>query len=477
MSNLLGLLVSVVYIAIVLGLSTICYNKKQFTQEETRKFIHIGLCNWWLIAWIFFDNFIVASILPAIFVIVNACNYKMGFIKGMEPEKKEKKNLGTVWYAVSLLILSIILFRHQEYLYVGAIGILILGYGDGLAALIGSSFGKHKLDINQKSVEGSFALFVTSFVISLLLLQSVVISSNYVAYALFIAAFAMMIEIFSPNGIDNLTLPLGVSLVTYLVIKYTWFHDIAIAFTITSFIVFGVMVKRLLTPSASLCALVLGTALYVLAGPIAFGALILFFLTSSIIEHYHHKPLQERQRNLDQVQENSLAAVLLAIMYYVTGSDIALTACFVAIAGATADTWSSGIGYYSNEPVKSILTNKPLPKGESGGITKLGTLGGALGALLIASFSLLSPGHHAFVRFIIVFVFGFLTTILDSIFGVFLQAKYYDKEKGVILEEKPKNMKNIERVSGYQFLTNGMVNMITIMLSSILSCLFGLIIW
>lgn len=477
MSNVLGLLVSVVYIAIILGLATICYNKKRFTQEETRKFAHIGLCNWWLIAWIFFDNFIIASILPFVFIILNACNYRMGFLKGLEPEKKEKRNLGTIWYAISLFILSILLFRHQEYLYIGGIGILILGYGDGLAGLIGASFGRHKLDVNEKSVEGSLALGIASFIISLLLLQSVVISSNYIAYALFIAIFAMMIEMFSPNGIDNLTLPLGVSLVTYLLMNYTWFHDIAIAFTITSFIVFIIMAKRLLTVSASLCALVFGTALYVLAGPVAYGALILFFATSSMIEHYHHKPLEERQRNLDQVQENSLAAVLLSIMYYVTGSDIALTACFVAIAGATADTWSSGIGYYSNEPVKSILTRKPIPKGESGGITKLGTLGGALGALLIASFSLLSPGRHVFIRFLIVFVFGFLTTLLDSIFGVFLQAKYYDKEKGIILEKKPKNMKNIEKVSGYQFLTNGMVNMITIMLSSVLSCLLGLLIW
>lgn len=475
-NNWLGLLLSIIYIVIVIGIASYCFKNKKFTQEESRKFVHIGLCNWWLIAWIFFDSYIFASILPAIFVIVNYGNFKFNFIPGMEPVTEKKRSMGTVWYAISLFVLSIICFQKPTYMYIGAIAILTLGYGDGLAALIGSYYGKNKFEINNKSVEGSFTVLLMTFFISVILLQSLFPMSQVAAYALYIAVFATMVEMFSPHGTDNITLPLGTALFTYLLVRFAWFEPIALAFSVTSVIIFVVMARKSLTPAASVSALILGTAIYVLAGPVAYGCLLLFFLTSVMIEKGHKKPLKEKQRNLRQVQENGLAALLFSIMYAYTGSEIALIAIFVSLAGATADTWSSGIGYYSKERVKSIITGKVIPKGESGGVTRLGTLGAVMGALLIALFSLLAPGQHIFARFLLVFGFGIFTSILDSIFGVFLQVKYYDKEKGIILEKKPKNMNGIEKISGYKFLTNGMVNFVTIMISCILCCLVSLLI-
>ena len=39
--------------------------------EDSRKFIHVGVANWWIVAMIFFNNNIYASIVPALFVIIN----------------------------------------------------------------------------------------------------------------------------------------------------------------------------------------------------------------------------------------------------------------------------------------------------------------------------------------------------------------------------------------------------------------------
>ncbi|MEG2447527.1 MAG: DUF92 domain-containing protein [Bacilli bacterium] len=477
MSNWLGLLVSVIYILAVLGLASFCYKKKKLTALESRKFAHIGLCNWWLIAWIFFDNYIFASILPAIFIIINYCNYRFNFIPGIEEKVEKKRTMGTVWYTISLFILSVLLFQHKSFLFIGAIAILILGYGDGLAGLIGSIFGKHKLGVNNKSVEGSLTVFIMSFIISVLLLQSFMTTNMTLVYGLYIAMFAMMVELYSPKGLDNLLLPLGVALYAYLLTShFAFIESFALGFTISSLVVFFILIKKSLTVTASFWALILGSAIYVLSGPIVFGALIFFFLSSTLIEHYHHKPLEEKQRNLNQVIENSFACLLFSIMYFITGSEIALTAAFVSIAGATADTWSSSIGYYSKSKVKSILTGKPLPKGESGGVTWLGSFGALLGSLLVALLSLLAPTENMLMRFIIVLGFGLFTSLIDSIFGILLQIKYYNKKTGEVLEKKPKQMGNIERISGYSFLTNGMVNFTTIMISAILSCIVSLLI-
>lgn len=477
MSNWLGLFLSALYLVVILGISMICYKRKKFSGMETRKFIHIGVCNWWLIAWIFFDNYIIASIIPALFIVFNYCNYRFNFIGGMEEADPKKRNLGTTWYAISVFILTLILFQQEEYMYIGAIAILILGYGDGLAGLVGNFFGKHKLEVHQKSIEGCLTMFVMSFLLSAILLNPIVASSSVLPYALCIASFATMVELYCTKGWDNLTVPLGVAGFTYLLVEHSdWFMPIAVAISLTAVIMMLVLMRKLLTPSASFAAFLLGVSIYVLGGPIPYCALLLFFLTSAMIEAGQKESNKKHQRDLSQVEENGLACLLFCIMYYFTQSEVALTAAFVSLAGATADTWSSGIGYYSKERVKSILTGKPLPKGESGGVTRLGTLGAFLGALLIALFSLLAPGVNIWIRFIIILVFGFFTSILDSIFGLFLQVKYYDPKKGIILEKRPKNMKGIEKISGYNFLTNGMVNFVTIMISSILSALVGILV-
>lgn len=55
-----------------------------------------------------------------------------------------------------------------------------------------------------------------------------------------------------------------------------------------------------------------------------------------------------------------------------------------ALAAATADTWATEIGSFSPTAPRMITTWARVTRGTSGGITALGTLGGAAGALAIA---------------------------------------------------------------------------------------------
>lgn len=470
MTNWLGLFVSAIYIAVIVGIASFCYKKKKIKLEESRKFIHIGLCNWWLIAWIFFDNYIFASILPAIFIILNYLNYQFQIVPGIE---EKKRGIGTVFYASALFILTATLFQNKDYLYIGAVAILALGYGDGIGGLITEYIGKHKFELKNKSVEGSLVCFIVTFLTTIVVLQTTYVGSMLVPYSIYIAVMATMLELFSPKNTDNLFMPLGTALYTYLVLNQNYMESFNIAFTVTSVIIFGVMATKALTPAGSFFALLLGTALYCLAGPYVFFALILFFVSSCLIEHYHKKKKKEKQRNIFQVIENGLPCLLFAIMYYFTKNEIAIIGCLTAIAGSTSDTWSSGIGYYSKERVKTLFSRKELPKGSSGGVTKLGLLGGLAGSLLIALFSLFLGLEHVGASFLLIFVFGFFTTLLDSIFGELFQVKYFDKVKEEFLETKPKGNKNVVKISGFSFLTNGVVNLVTVVISSLLSCLLA----
>lgn len=212
--NLLGIIVSFIFVFLIIGTSTILTNKKIINGEGSRKFIHIGVSNWWIIAMIFFKNPIWASIVPSIFIIINYISYKKQIFKAME-RGKNKNDLGTVYYAISLLIISILSFSGIIEKYSGAIGIFIMGYGDGFAAIIGKKYSKKYFKIlnTEKSIEGSLTMFIISFIITIIF-SSISAQNNIIITSLLIATISTIIEILSPFGIDNLTVPIIIS-ITY----------------------------------------------------------------------------------------------------------------------------------------------------------------------------------------------------------------------------------------------------------------------
>lgn len=219
-NNVLGIIISFLFVFIIIGISTILTNRKIISGEASRKFIHIGVCNWWIIAMIFFESKFYAAIVPAIFVIVNYISYKYQVIEAMERDGG-KKDLGTVYYAISLLILSILTLGENNIGYIGALGILTMGYGDGLAAVIGTFMGKRYIAIgkNLKSKEGTITMLIASFiVITLVLIVCTELSILLVlSYSAMLSICATLLELFTPHGLDNLTVPLGVSLIYYLI--------------------------------------------------------------------------------------------------------------------------------------------------------------------------------------------------------------------------------------------------------------------
>ena len=134
--NLLGIVVSYIYIFFII-LSAKLIEKKG--KEVTRKYIHIMLANWWLIAMFFFDQVWYACFVPATFVIINYVSYKKDLIGVMERSESEKDGLGTVYYALSLLILAAVIWGLNLSPIIGLAGVFAMGYGDGFAAVVGKN--------------------------------------------------------------------------------------------------------------------------------------------------------------------------------------------------------------------------------------------------------------------------------------------------------------------------------------------------
>lgn len=124
----------------VVSLLTGIINRYVTTDSEiTRKVIHIGTGNvillaWWLNipAWVG----ITASILASIVTLIS---YKLPILPGINSVGRQ--SLGTFFYAVSIGLLTAWFWPTQPQYAV--LGVLVMTWGDGLAAVVGQRFGRH----------------------------------------------------------------------------------------------------------------------------------------------------------------------------------------------------------------------------------------------------------------------------------------------------------------------------------------------
>lgn len=211
--NILGLFLGYFYIGVII-FSAKFFNK--YGEEASRKYIHIMLSNWWIIAMFLNTNAIWASIGPVSFIIINYLSYKKNLIKSMEREHQDGP--GTVYYAISLFLMVVYTFGIIHRPEVGLCACLIMGYGDGLASIIGKSIKskEYKIGNTSKSVAGSLTMFLITFLI--VLVYALIIKSELgVLKALILAIIATGVEAISIKGTDNITVPVITCLLLSLV--------------------------------------------------------------------------------------------------------------------------------------------------------------------------------------------------------------------------------------------------------------------
>lgn len=216
-NNILGMILSIVYIGAVLAGSNLVAKKGK---EASRKFIHILLGNWWLIAMFCFDNTLWAAILPTIFIFLNYFSYKFNIIKSMERDEGENKDsLGTVFYAVSLLVLVIFTFGVIKNPWIGLCGIFTMAYGDGFAAVFGKKFKskEYKIFGSTKTIIGSLTMFVITLIIHLIYFGAIG-TEVFVLKAIVIAVLATIMEAVSIKGTDNIIVPILTAVIDCILI-------------------------------------------------------------------------------------------------------------------------------------------------------------------------------------------------------------------------------------------------------------------
>lgn len=208
------------WLGIVGGLAEGLNRYSKVDSEVTRKIVHIGTGNVILLAWWLHIPAWVSIGASVIFSIVALISYRLPILPSINGVGRN--SLGTFFYAVSIGVLVSIFWSIPKPEF-AVIGILVMTWGDGFAALVGQRFGSHAYELwgSKKSWEGSLAMAVVSTIVTGLIL---LIAGNPVAIAVPIAISTALIatglEAFSRLGVDNLTVPVGSAITAFLLCQW-----------------------------------------------------------------------------------------------------------------------------------------------------------------------------------------------------------------------------------------------------------------
>jgi uncharacterized protein (TIGR00297 family) len=457
----------------------------RWSPEVTRKLVHISTGVLIFFAPDIFSSGIPAILLAVIFISINFAAIKFGLLKGMHGTNR--RSYGTVYYPLSFLILVLLCWDAVP--QVISISILVLGLSDAAAAIVGENLPSphvYRLTSDRKSLEGSAAMFATTFFVvfffldtsfglkgTLTLIPDVNLSRPLLAglIASAVSLFATAWEAISSRGLDNLTIPLSVAFVLhFFLVPFPHHHveqffvglALAVIFAAASFSL------RFLSSSGSVGTFILASIIFGLGGWQWTVPILAFFILSSGLSKFGKKRKAQYQlmfektdtRDAGQVAANGgVAGITMLCWYFFPEYGVWYYMYLGSLAAVTADTWGTELGLLAKGSPRSIITLKKVETGSSGAVSFAGLAGGALGALFIAlSGNFWMTGSAVRSSSVMIVISGVAGSLVDSLLGATVQAKYRCEVCGKVTERTVHCGTPALLVDGVRWMDNDAVN-------------------
>ena len=217
---LFGTGITLLYILVAVGAVMLLRLFFTINDELFRKILHFILlgayvpltfafAEWWMAT--IFATLLIVILFPALFFAG-----KIPMFSSFVNERKKGEFKSSMVYAVGMMAFSVAvcwgLFSDR---YLVLASVYAWGVGDGLAALVGKRFGKHKIKWKfadgKKSIEGSAAMFLCALV-SVFCVLCVrggigIISSLIIALAA--AIVSTVAELVAKDGLDTVICPVS----------------------------------------------------------------------------------------------------------------------------------------------------------------------------------------------------------------------------------------------------------------------------
>lgn len=190
-----------------------------------------------------------------------------------------------------------------------------------------------------------------------------------------------------------------------------------------------------------------------------------FFIFSSVISKVRKLinpsadkySVRKGKRDHIQVFANGGIPVILILIYQLQSSELIYIAYVSAIAAVCSDTWSTEIGTMVKTKTINIFNLQEIEQGLSGGVSINGFLGAVIGSFLI-TVSAIPWLNNLSVVMLIIFLSGILGSLIDSILGASIQAKYKCNICGDITETLIHCGEKTYKKSGVKWINNDVVN-------------------
>ncbi len=216
----LGYALTFGWVFLTLGLTLLLKKRTGAGDEVSRKIVHVAVAFAYIPMYYFLRgtwHFIVPT---AVFIILNAVSYRRNLFAAMERTDESKKSLGTVYYAVSMTVMGALCVLVPRCLPCYAMGVFCMALGDGFAPVFGAIRRGNRRFPGGRTLYGTLSVFVICLVVAAAV--SAVFRMGLPVWAVFLIALAASaLELVGSRGFDNLTLPLGVFLLTTLLMLKT----------------------------------------------------------------------------------------------------------------------------------------------------------------------------------------------------------------------------------------------------------------
>ena len=216
----LGYILTFGWVFLILGVTLILKKKTGADDEVSRKIVHISVAFAYIPMYFCFGASWHLVVPTAVFIVLNAISYRQGLFAAMERTDESKKSLGTVYYAVSMTVMAALCLWSPRCLPCYAMGLFCMALGDGFAPIFGSIRKGNRVLLGQRTLYGSISVFVVCLIVAFAV--NALFHMGMPLWApLVIAVVATVLELVSGRGLDNLFLPLGVFLLSTLLMLKT----------------------------------------------------------------------------------------------------------------------------------------------------------------------------------------------------------------------------------------------------------------
>jgi uncharacterized protein (TIGR00297 family) len=467
------------------------YKKQVFSHFFLRKFVHIIVGVMVVLASFFLESSVPIIVISILFALINFISIQK---KKFTSIHGEDKSFGTVYYPLAILALTVLFW--DKYLVLFQTTTLIMAISDAMAAIVGVKYGKSKYQLikDNKSIAGSSAMFISTFVVVfLMLILNIEISLiQLLIISISIGAVSVASELMSSNGSDNLTVPLFSALFLFVFITDSnIFYQLVLGIVLSFVLAFISGKLKYLSNSGAVATFLLGSVVFGLGGIPYVIPILAFFILSSLLSLFGKKGKTSVEKSYEktstrdyaQVIANGGVAGIIVILGYFYPNPINYIVYLSVVAASTADTWATEIGFFSNKLPRLITNFKAVSKGTSGAISILGTFAAMLGSFIIVLTGILAGGENTiqnnyFFYIFVVVASGTAACFCDSFLGATVQAQFKCSECDKITEKNVHCGKESILQSGNKKIRNDAVNLLASLFSIIVSIvIIGLINW